>query len=424
METLDLVKSIVTTTSYLIVISVFVVEKSTVVRKYKIFRLMGYFLILLTVHITLTLTDFEIYINYVFLVITCLFIYQLVSDRKGANSIRNRYDLRSYFYTKGSSFIKCLNIALTIVVAFGWVIIFTGSLAFALFSGGIPHDSLTNQVIYVIALSIAHIGMAFALRKYSHKIFRLGISNKLALIDIGAKAFFIAFFNLFFPRYFEVLGMANYAALSLVLLIIVAIFVAYREYSISLENQLVVSKNNVMATLKWAKQMNHRYRELLVGGGYGNSNSNDEGCNNKQHKMETSIQNINNSVIQALMSELVMISNQLGIEIDIKVENPISNDLSLDAYSLFAIVNGFIDNAISETEEQAEKFIEVTIDTGTNGVSNKSGLWLMIKTHINAETLSKVKIDKDAIINRIKGNPNVLISVVLQDDFVQVLDVI
>lgn len=397
LETLDLIKSIASTLSYLIVVSVFVVGTEDKGAKNKVYWLGGYFIAMLVADVTFTALSLEVYANYVFLAATAIYIYTAQK--------------------RSVSLLKCLSHALTIFVAFNWIIIFAGSIAFLLFSQGVQHDSLSTAIAYVVVLSLAHIAVACLLRKFSKWVFKNETSDRLASIDIGAKLFFVGFFNLLFPMYFEALGMKNYATLSLVLLIIVAIFTAYREYSTTLESKLAVSRNNLLATLQWAKLINERYKNLIP---TSNPDTNIEATTK-------AIESIDNIVVQALMRELAIVSNQLEIELDIDVEGTISNNINLDTYDLFTIVNGFIENAIHEAEAQTTKSIKVKIDNGTTNANTdaSNGLWLMIQTQVknNIHASTNVVPSKNDILAYIKKNSNIFISVTLQDSFVQVLDI-
>ena len=407
MESLDLLKSIASSASYLIVVSVLFVGDRWESKNIRSILLIGYFVAMFLIDVIFTMFEMEVYANYIFLVITSIFIYVGMVKISGK--------------AKGFCFINSLGFALAIFAAFQWVVVFSGSIAFILFAHGMAYDGLVASSIYVLALCVAHIGMAYLLRKYSHRIFRLDISNKIALIDILAKVFFIGFFNLFFPRYFEILGMSNYAALSLVLLVIVAIFVVYREYSIALESKLAVSKSNLVNVLQWAKQVNGRYRELIF--------------KKAEKDGESEINGIDNSVIQALMRELIVVSEQMGIDLDITVVNPVSENININTYDLFTIINNFIDSAIFEASNQQKKSIEVEIDGGSvqsvqsGGTFGNCGLWLMIKTHIGYDSndkglkMPRSKIQKDFVVGHVQKHSNISISIFLDDGFVQVLDV-
>jgi len=358
LEALDLLKAVVSSLSYVIVTAGFFSDR-------KKFKCLTYCAIIFTVDIFGTFGGLEVYANYIFLSVTSLYIG------------------KTYGYLKGFSF------AVTTFAAFQWIIVFMGSIGFMLF----PQESIVGAVSFVIILSAAHLATALLLRKFSHFIYRLNISNRLLFIDIGAKIFFIAFFNLFFPRYFGILGAEHYPPLALVLLTTVIIFTIYREYSVSLEKQLAISNSNLLIITQWAMKVCSKYEGLKLPG-----------------------YEIENPVVQALLHELVITSERIGIAIDILINS--SCKINLNDYDLYNILNDFIESALSEAKSQAEKSISIVID------SEKGSFRFLVHTHIGVSMYGEdFRIIKDNIISQIKKNRNIDISISRTDIFTQVLEV-
>ena len=241
MDILDFMKSIASSLSYVLVVSGFVVGMgasgggggddggnvwSVRAKRQRWGKFLIYFAVILAIDIIFTIFEWEVYANYIFLAIISVFI--------GRN--------KTYGYLKG------FNFALTIFVAFMWAIVFVGSIAFLL----LPQEAFIDSFVLIGILSLTHLATAALLRLLRNHIFRMDMSNKLLIIDAGAKIFFVVFFNLFLPRYFGMLGMEHYATLTLVLLTIAIIFAVYRQYSISLEKKIAVHNSNLLAVMQWA----------------------------------------------------------------------------------------------------------------------------------------------------------------------------
>jgi len=263
------------------------------------------------------------------------------------------------------------------------VIIFVGSIGFILF----PYEAITENILFVMVLSFAHLGTSVLLIKYQHSLFKVDVGNKLLLIDGGAKLFFILFFNLFFPRYFEILGMEHYAVVSLVLLSMTVIFIVYRGYSISLERQNTVNNHKIQIVIRWAEHINALHKDF---------------ANSDQIKA------IENPVVQALLHELTNTSEKLGIKLNMSVD--FVQNINLNNYDLFNILGEFIESALHEVKSQIEKTIYVEVG------SNAGCFRFMIQTN----THSKPEI----VINQLKHNSNVTVSSYKSDSFVQILEVV
>jgi len=397
-----LLKSIVSALSYLIIISKLIVDAdggewyldeylSEYGVKRKHLKCLAYFISVFTINILFVIGGREVFANYIILALSTIFILDF-----GAYNIA---DNKTNGYITGFSF------ALTILVAFQWAIAFVGSIGFIMF----PHDGITDMPVFIAVLSTAYLGSALLLRRYCPLIFRFDMSRKLLIIDIGAKLFFIAFFNLFFPMYFDVLGMESYSVLDLVLLTIAVIFAIYREYSVSLEKQLAVHNRDQLAIAQWAQQTITKF----------------ERSSEKRLRYYGCIDRIENPTLQALLYDLIYTSEELGIYLDVSV-SPSSlpgysgNHINLDNYDLYSIIVAFIDNALSEAKTQDEKSIHVKIE------GNK-GFRFMLKTNIgqaHSEIVSpEFRLNKDAIVKEMRKNPNITISFSKTDSFIQVLEI-
>ena len=362
MESLDLLKSIISTLSYLAVASKFFAENKKT-------NSIIYAVTIFSIDIISTIGGWEVQANFIYLAITSVFI--------------GRY----YGGLKGFSF------AITIFTAFQWTIVFLGSIVFIFY----PYWYVTDTFAYVAALSLAHLGAAFLLSKYSAKIFRLDTSNKLLVIDIGAKLFFIVFFNLFLPSYFEILGMRYYPILSLVLLTIAIIFVIYREYSASLEKQIAIKNRDLLLVSQWAEQINRKYD------GY------------DFHGFDY-IKEIDNPIIRASLWELVNTSERFGIKLNLSINLP--QHINLNNYDLFSIVSGFIENALSIAKLQTEKLVCVVIER------EAQNFIFEVQTKLdNAENgiFTDARIKKDNIISQMKKNKNIRMSYTTNNIFTQSL---
>lgn len=384
MEALDLVKSIVSSLSYLIAASSFFGDTKKI-------RCIAYFLLIHSVDVYFTLNGWEVYANYVYLVITTLFIS------------------REYSYLKSFSF------AITIFAAFQWTIAFVGSIGFLILP--FVHNGSSFDLPFVLYLSIAHMVVALSLNTFYHFVFKDDIGKNLLFIDIGAKSSFIIFFNLFLPGYFEILGMRDYAIMSLVLLVIALIFVLYRKYSIALEKQVA----NLTMVNQWAEQINAINKvSKLPGNSDANENFN-EGINR-------SIDGIKNPVVQALLHELANASEKFGVFLNIYTN--LEQDINLNNYDLFNIISNFIVRALNETKFAIKKSICVEID-------NKSGVFrFMIQTSTAAKQLNndlpfdynsltdlEFEVSEVTISDSSNTRYNIITSFFEDDRFVQILEI-
>jgi len=329
-----------------------------------------YLAIILTIDIAFTILSWEVYANYIYLAITGLFL--------------GRY--------KAVGYLKGFSIALTILTCFQWIVVFTGSLAFL----ALPHDWLVNNALYLMMLYSTHLAVAFLLFKFRHVVFKLDAGRELLFIDIGAKMFFIAFFNLIFPNYFETLGMVNYATLALVLLLTALIFTIYREYSVSLEKKLAVYNSNQLIVLQQAMQTVAKHERSSL------------------HEANT----IESPVVQALLYELVATGDRFGISIEISIDGNIEN-INLSHHELHTILSGFIGNALDEVQKHNGEAIFITICC-TEGIF-KFAIHVMTDHENNHE--ANYRLEKDTAINRMEQNGNITISISRATGFTQVLRV-
>ena len=417
---IQLAISVVSSLSYLLIVSGFIdnyyngaIEKEHKTRGKQKSRLMGcvtYLVIIFTVDVIFTMQGWEVYANYIFLVITGAVISRsvLIKAAKG----------------KYGSYIAGLSFALTILVAFQWIVAFVGSLAFLL----LPHDSLVDNPLFVSVLLGAHIGVAVLLRKYRSLAFRVDTSNKLLIIDIGAKAFFIVFFNLIFPNYFVILGMVHYSVLTLVLLTTALIFALYREYSISLEKQIAVYNNNQTAIMRQAVQTIARYENIA--------------------KAEL-VQRIGNPVVQASLYELVHAGGRHGINVEISVNSPkplneakfpdttISKGsskategappfdkigyINLNNYDLHGIINSFIESAVVVAKSQGTKTIFVDIKDDNNEFEFRVVVEAEFPFSHRSNFTADCKAEKDYVMGLMREKSNVSINISRKNGFTQIL---
>ena len=369
-----------------------------------------------------TAYEWEVQANYIFLAVTTVIIGRSMFVGSFTGAVKDK----AYGYLQGFGY------ALTILVAFQWVIAFTGGITFVLR----PYESIGDSIGFVAALSLVHIAAALMIRRYGHVVFRQDMSKQLLLIDISAKLFFIAFFNLFFPKFFEVLGMENYSILALVLLTTAVIFAVYREYSVSLEKQIAVHNSNLLTVTQWALGTIEKYEHFI---GYGDEDS--AGF----LKAINSIQPIKNPILKALLYELVFLGERLGISVDISISPTSSGyesseDINLNNYDLYVIINDFVGNAITEAKSQTQKSIcvEIVHHDIHSDKDTMRGFSFNIQTYLgqahvqdsdNAAnssfvmTSSDFKVKKDAIISQMRKNRNITISLTKTDRFEQVLSV-
>ena len=412
--------SVVSSLSYLLIVSVFIdncywgakkeEHKAKSKHKSRLTGCIAYLAIIFTVDVIFTVQGWEVYANYIFLVITAVVISRspLIRAAKG----------------KYGNCIAGLSFALTILVAFQWIVAFVGSLAFLL----LPHDGLVDNPLFVSALLCAHIGVAALLRKYRSLVFRVDTSNKLLIIDIGAKAFFIVFFNLIFPNYFVLLGMFHYSVLTLVLLTTALIFALYREYSISLEKQIAVYNNNQAAIMKQAIQAIAKYEDMA--------------------KAEL-VQKIGNPIVQALLYEVVHAGERHGIDVEISVDSPRSSSevkslnatgsrsssmttedappfdkigyINLNNYDLHGIINSFIESAVIVAKSQNTKTIFVDIEDDNNEFVFKVMVEAQPSTSRKSNFMADCRAEKDYVMSLMREKSNVSINISRKNGFTQVL---
>jgi len=330
-----------------------------------------YLLIILTIDITFTVLSLEVYANYIYLIITSIFI--------------GKY--------KALGYLKGFNFSLTILACFQWVVVFVGSFAFLV----LPHEWLTDNALYLAILYSAHLAVAFLLYKFRFAIFKHESSKKLQLIDIGAKIFFIAFFNLIFPNYFEYLGMVNYATLALILLIIALIFVIYREYSVALEKKLAVYNSNQLTVLHYAMQNISKY---------------------ERYSGIQDIQSIENPIVQSLLYELKETGDRLGLLVEISVNGHVGN-INLNNYDLHITLESFLSNALDEAKTSGKRPIITIIDY----IDNIFTFTIHVIAAPGTLSIANYRLEKDAALIRMKANENITIDISRTDGFKQVLRV-
>ncbi|MCL2400779.1 MAG: hypothetical protein FWC91_13665 [Defluviitaleaceae bacterium] len=417
MEILDLIKSVASSLSYLIIASGFFTDyfhlSSSTARVGRIKRkrrtCLTYFTLIFTIDVVFTIFEQEVHANYMFLAITTVFIGMNMYCGNISGAIKSKV----YDYVKGFSF------ALTILVAFQWIIAFTGSIIFILF----PIEWIGNFSGFVIILSLAHLAVALFIRRFGHIVFRRDMSKKLLFIDIGAKIFFIAFFNLFFPMFFETLGMVNYSVLALALLTTAVIFAIYREYSVSLEKQIAIQASNLLTVAQWAQQTIAKYEYFL--------GHDDKTTNLAFYDMVRVIQSIENPILQAMLYELAYTGEKLGITIDVSVIPTDSNGrntsgINLNNYDLYIIINEFVENAINEAKSQINKSIRVVVEHQQTLAINSFSF--NIQTDISTNEGTNIVspdfvVKKDMLVGIMERNANISISLIKTDNLIQTLKV-
>jgi len=290
---------------------------------------------------------------------------------------------------------KGFGFAITIFAAFQWTIAFVGSGTFLIFY----YSQILDGVNFTILFTVAIVATSLLLRKYRHFVFQ-DTSRKLLLIDTLAKLFFIVFFNTFLPRFFPILGVVSYSTLTLVLLIVAVIFVAYKEYSVSLESLLAKEHSKLQAVLAWADRTLTKYMSM-------------------EFPQFKHLNQIENSVVKALLYEFIDTAHRQGITVDVSIETTIGK-VNLDSYDLFNTISDFMKYAMERTVTHEDKKIYVVI----NG---KSGFHFLVKTNLAPSEngiKSSIETRKKEIMALVMKNTNSNVTINSHDGkFIQLLSV-
>ena len=159
LEALDMLKSIASSLSYLIIVSRFIIDGFDVCNndrgnnriKSRKWVCLTYFIIIFAIDLIFTANEWEVHANYIFLAVTTVFIGRSTF----VNSFTERFKDKAYGYIQGFGY------ALTILVAFQWIIAFTGGITFVL----LPQEGIGDSFGFVTALSLTHIAAALLIRK-------------------------------------------------------------------------------------------------------------------------------------------------------------------------------------------------------------------------------------------------------------------
>jgi len=279
--------------------------------------------------------------------------------------------LASLYISKSYGALKRFSFAVTIFAVFQWTIAFVGSGTFILNHYRQVMGSTGLMILLVSTLLVA----SLLLMKYKDFVFKDTI-NRLFVIDTAAKLFFVTFFNAFLPRFFPLLGGVSYSILVLVLLGVTLLFIAYREYSVSLERQLAAEYIKLQSVLEWADRTISKYMVI-------------------EFPEFNHINHIGNSVLKALLFEFIDTAHRQGITVDIAIESHVG-DIRLDTYDLFSIINDFMLRSLEEATAQDDKQIRVVID-------GSDGFHFLTKTNISKnEVIPDFEARKQAIISLIK----------------------
>jgi len=290
---------------------------------------------------------------------------------------------------------KGFGFAITIFAAFQWTIAFVGSGAFLILYHSQLLDGINLAVVFTVAIMVA----SLLLRKYRHLVFQ-DTSRKLLMIDTLAKLFFILFFNTFLPRFFPILGGMLYSTLAIVLLIVAVIFVAYKEYSVSLESLLAEEHSKLQSVLLWADRTLTKYMSM-------------------EFPQFSHIGQIENSIVKALLYEFIDTAHRQGVAVDISIQSTVG-EVKLDTYDLFSTINDFMKYAMERAAAQEDKKIYIVI-------SGKSGFHFLIKTnakHGENGIKSSFETRKCAIMALVRKNENSNVTVNTHGgQFIQLLSV-
>jgi len=366
MEVLDVLRSLIYSVAYLIVVSIFFVDNK---KRKSILYLLVIFTI---VTVAVIISGFEVYINYLVIAATTITI--------GKN----------YGYLKGFSH------TLTIFAVFQWGTALVGSLIFIFV--GQPGTGVWLPFVFLFYCMIS----AYLLRRFSQYTFREELSRVLLIINVCAKIFFILFFNVLFPRFFGYLGAEPYSVLAIILLFGFAFFAVYQEYSLRLEKQIALQNHNLQQITLWAAQTIAKYEGVRL------ENAEKIGA-------------INNPIVQALLYDFTATTEKLGIEVNITVSGSFEERINLNNFDLFQILADFLDNALLEVKKQTDTTIYVGVD------GKQDCFRFTVKTSaLDAEehyTFSDFKLAKDNIVSQIKKNRNISISYSKVGAFVQALEI-
>ena len=328
----DIMRAFVVATAYVIVVSAFFeVHKKT--------SCVSYWLLIFSAMIIGIITGEDTILNAVAVLVTTLYLCRTHDT------------------------LKSLNIAVTIFATFQWIVAFVGSGAFILLYSG----HIIGTLGLIGTLSAALIITAMALRRFKHIAFK-EISRQSLLMDTAAKLFFVLFFNAFLPRFFMVMGGAQYSILTLVLLGVTVIFVVYKNYTISLERKVAEEQGRVIEILAWAERTLAKYVGI-------------------EFPTLAHVNQISSPVLRALLYEFADTAHSLGIAVDISVTGSVGA-INVSDYDLYKIVSGFIAQSLQEAVALKDARIGISVD-------GRQGFHILVKTEKN-HSRGDITVDMDA----------------------------
>ena len=366
MEILDFFRGFIFSVACSIVVSGFFVKSKKV-------KSLAYFAVIFAiVTIAAYISGFEVYINYLFIAVTTIAIG------------------RNYGYITGFSH------TLTIFAVFQWGAALFGSLVFII----IGHSGLGEGLPF--ALLFYCLVSAYLLRRFSKYTFRCDLSKALLIINIGAKILFILFFNVIFPRFFVFLGAEPYSILAIILLLVFAFYFVYQEYSIQLEKRIALQNQSLGLITLWAAQTISKYDGIEI-------------------RNSEKIAEIHNPILQALLYDFTATSESMGIEVNLLLSGSFEQQINLNNFDLFRILNDFLNNALLEVKKQTNEPIYVEVKGGaryfrftvTTTVSK-------LEEYYGYPDFKQIK---DYIIAQVKKNNNITISYSKADRFTQALEI-
>ena len=271
---------------------------------------------------------------------------------------------------KTHGFLKGINYAVTIFAVFQWIMALLGSVAFLLmYYGGfyIPFVWVLSGLLVIVTLML----------KLGKQYLFKDTSNKVLLIDITAKVFFVGFFNAFLPRFFPALGVHLYSILALVLLVAAVMIAVCIEYIVKLERIRGVEHGQLRHILVWADSTITKYM----------------GVEMPQFSHLTQIQN---PVVKALLYEFIDMADKKGLTVQIFIEHCVA-DVKLDIYDLFTVVSAFLADTLAEAVPCAGNVIKIH-------VNGRGGFFFSIKTGAGESDIQGDKLADETMLKTLLQN--------------------
>ena len=374
MAIVDFLRGLIYSIAYLIVVSGFFIEKKKT-------KSLAYFAVVFAIVTKAAyVSGFEVYINYLAIAATTIAIGH-------ENLTGSKYWL---------SYLTGFSHALTIFATFQWGAALIGSIVFITLGQSGLGEVLPFALLFYCLIS------AYLLRRFSKYTFRDDLSKALLVIGIGARILFILFFNVIFPRFFTYLGAEPYSILAIILLLVFAFYVVYQEYSVRLEKQIALQNYSLEQITLWAAQTISKYEDIAL-------------------RNSEKIILIHNPIIQALLYDFTATSVRLGIEVEINLSGTFDEQINLNNFDLFNILNDFLDNALHEVKRQTNEPIYVEVEGGSKYFR------FTVKTAVSQSEeyygYPDFKKTKDNIIAQVTKNRNIAISYSKAGRFVQALEI-